>query len=52
MQNQFERLSVQDRDRRDTSAYALQGRAGELQAALRPIGDIRPVLSSRYLVKG
>ncbi len=33
-------------------AERLQGRAGELQAALCPLESIRPVLSSRYLVKG
>ena len=50
--NRFEQYSDMDRKERDNSAGRLQGRAGELQAALCPLESIRPVLSSRYLVKG
>ena len=51
-ENRFEQYSDIDREERDNSAGRLQGRAGELQAALCPLERIRPVLSSRYLVKG
>src|SRR6056297_3722487 len=49
-ENRFEQYS--EKDRQDSSAERLSGRAGDLQAALRPLGAIKPVLSSRYLVKG
>ena len=50
--NRFEQISDVDRKERDESATRLPGRAGDLQAALRPLDAIQPVLSSRYLVKG
>ena len=50
--NRFEQYSEIDRKERDNSVERLQGRAGDLQAALRPLESIKPILSSRYLVKG
>jgi hypothetical protein len=49
-ENRFEQYAKTDR--RDNGVERLAGRAGDLQAALRPLGAIKPVLSSRYLVKG
>ena len=51
-ENRFEQISKNDRTGRNVGTDRLEGRAGELQAALRPLDAIKPVLSSRYLVKG
>lgn len=50
--NRFEQINKADRESMANNANRLSGRAGVLQAALRPLKAIQPVLSARYLVKG
>ncbi|MGK7754683.1 MULTISPECIES: helicase RepA family protein [unclassified Roseovarius] len=49
--NPFEQIANKDRKKTESEVERLSGRAGDLQAALRPLDSIKPVLSSRYLVK-
>lgn len=51
-ENRFEQLGRIDHSASDGGQDRLQGRAGELQAAMQPLEGIRPHLTSRYLVKG
>ena len=51
----YEMGAIDARHRQDhgvTAARLLTGRAGDLAAALIPLGKVRPILKSRYLVKG
>jgi hypothetical protein len=51
-QTVFDRINGADTVGLARTPELLDGRAGELQSRLRPLSELHPVLTSRYLVKG